>query len=191
MNDPTRCPWALSDPIHLEYHDREWGVPSHDDAHLFEMLVLEGVQAGLSWATVLRKRAGYRAAYDGFDPLKIAAWGPEKLAALAQDSRIIKNRLKIAAAPKNARAFLETQERFAGFDAYLWRFVDGRPIVNRWQNQSDVPASTPESDALSKDLKKRGFAFVGTTSTYAFMQSVGMVNDHLASCFRWGELTGA
>lgn len=188
MDGLTRCPWALSDPVHLEYHDREWGAPSHDDAHLFEMLILEGVQAGLSWATVLRKRAGYREAYDGFDPVRIAAWGPDKLAALREDGRIIRNRLKIEAAVKNARAFLDVQAAFGGFHQYVWRFVDGRPIVNRWEKQTDVPVTTPESDALSKDLKKRGFAFVGTTSIYAYMQSVGMVNDHLMSCFRWREL---
>ena len=191
MDEPTRCPWALSDPIHLEYHDREWGTPSRDDAHLFEMLILEGVQAGLSWATVLRKRAGYRAAYDGFDPERIVAWEPDRLVALAGDDRIIRNRLKIAAAPKNARAFLEVQAAFGGFDRYLWRFVDGQPIVNRWDRQADVPVSTPVSDALSKDLKRRGFAFVGTTSMYAYMQSVGMVNDHLVSCWRWRELATA
>ena len=178
----TRCPWAGSDPLYVRYHDEEWGVPSHDDRHLFEMLMLEGAQAGLSWITILRKRAAYRKAFDRFDPRRIATYDAKKLRALLADPGIVRNRLKIHGAVKNARAFLAVQEEFGSFDAYLWRFVGGAPKINRPRTMSDVPARTAESDALSKDLKKRGFTFVGSTICYAFMQATGMVNDHLAGC---------
>lgn len=181
MNKPNianRCAWAGSDPIYLAYHDDEWGVPVHDDRLLFEFLVLEGAQAGLSWLTILRKRGGYRAAFAGFDPEKVAAFDGVKVAALLADPGIVRNRLKVESAVTNARALLAVREEFGSFDAYLWRFVDGRPIQNAWQSLGEVPASTTVSDALSRDLKRRGFRFVGTTICYAFMQAVGMVNDH-------------
>ena len=178
----ARCPWAGSDPLYLRYHDEEWGVPSHDDRHLFEMLILEGAQAGLSWITILRKRAAYRKAFDRFDPRRVAKYDAKKLRALLADPGIVRNRLKIHGTVKNARAFLAVQEEFGSFDAYLWQFVGGAPKVNRPRAMSDVPARTAESDALSKDLKKRGFTFVGSTICYAFMQATGMVNDHLVGC---------
>jgi DNA-3-methyladenine glycosylase I len=178
----TRCPWAGTDPLYVQYHDEEWGVPSHDDRHLFEMLILEGAQAGLSWITILRKRAAYRKAFDRFDPKKIANYDAKTLQALLVDPGIVRNRLKIHGTVKNARAFLAVQKEFGTFDAYLWRFVGGAPKVNRPRTMTDVPAHTAESDALSKDLKKRGFTFVGTTIMYAFMQATGMVNDHLRDC---------
>ncbi len=185
---PTRCVWAGSDPLYQEYHDYEWGVPVHDDRLLFEFLILEGAQAGLSWITVLRKREAYRAAFENFDPAVVACFDEQKQAALLADPGIVRNRLKVASAISNARAFLQVQEQFGSFAAYLWRFVDGRPIRNAWRSITEVPASTPVSDALSKDLKKRGFRFVGSTICYAFMQAVGMVNDHTIDCFRWQEL---
>ena len=172
----------------VEYHDREWGVPVHDDRTLFEFLILEGAQAGLSWLTVLKKRHRYREVFDGFEPGKIARYGEGKIARLLADPGIIRNRLKIHSAVRNARAFLELQVEFGSFDAYLWRFVGGRPRVNGWKRLGDLPARTPESDDLSRELKKRGFNFVGSTICYAFMQAVGMVNDHTVACFRFREL---
>jgi DNA-3-methyladenine glycosylase I len=166
----------------VRYHDEEWGVPSHDDRHLFEMLILEGAQAGLSWITILRKRAAYRKAFDRFDARKVARYDARKVRALLADPGIVRNRLKVEGAVRNARAFLAVQEEFGSFDAYLWRVVDGAPKINRPRTMTDVPARTAESDALSKDLKKRGFTFVGSTICYAFMQAVGMVNDHLTGC---------
>lgn len=186
-----RCPWAGTDPLYVAYHDQEWGVPVHDDRTLFEFLILEGAQAGLSWSTILKKRDNYRRAFDGFDPRVVAAYNEAKVAELLADAGIVRNRAKIASAIGNARAFLAIQEEFGSFDAYVWRFVDGRPIQNHWQSLSEVPAETAESRALSKDLKRRGFRFVGPTIIYAFMQAVGMVNDHLVSCFRYGELSAA
>ncbi len=174
----------------IEYHDREWGVPVHDDRDLFEFLILEGAQAGLSWSTVLKKRQRYREVFDGFEPTKVARYGEHKIARLLADPGIIRNRLKVHSAVRNAGGFLQVQKEFGSFDAYLWRFVDGRPRVNRWERQRDIPAQTPESDELSRDLKKRGFNFVGSTICYAFMQAVGMVNDHTAGCFRRRELGG-
>jgi DNA-3-methyladenine glycosylase I len=185
----ARCPWAGSDPLYLAYHDEEWGVPAHDDRHLFEMLILEGAQAGLSWITILRKRERYRRAFDGFDAAKIARYGDRKIAALLADAGIVRNRLKIAAAIANARAYLETRAEFGSFDAYLWSRVGGRPRVNAWAAMREVPATTPEADALSRDLRARGFRFVGPTICYAFMQAVGMVNDHLTTCYRHAQLT--
>ena len=178
----ARCPWAGSDPLYLGYHDEEWGVPSHDDRHLFEMLILEGAQAGLSWITILRKRAAYRKAFDRFEPRRIAGYDAKKLRALLADPGIVRNRLKVHGSVQNARAFLAVQQEFGSFDAYLWPFVGGAPRINRPKTMTDVPARTAESDALSEDLKKRGFTFVGSTICYAFMQAVGMVNDHLVGC---------
>ncbi|MFZ5494638.1 MAG: DNA-3-methyladenine glycosylase I [Verrucomicrobiota bacterium] len=178
-----RCPWAAAELQH-DYHDTEWGVPSHDDRHLFEMLILEGAQAGLSWATILARREHYRAAYDHFDPAAVARYDGKKKARLLADPGIIRNRLKIEAAVFNARAFLAVQAEFGSFNRYLWGFVDGRPIVNRWTASAQVPARSAVSDALSADLKQRGFKFAGTTICYAFMQATGMVNDHLVSCPR-------
>ena len=178
----ARCPWAGSDPLYVRYHDEEWGVPSHDDRHLFEMLILEGAQAGLSWITILRKRPAYRKAFDRFDPKRIAKYDATKLQSLLADPGIVRNRLKIHGTVQNARAFLAVQQEFGSFDAYLWGFVGGAPKINRPRTMTDVPARTAESDALSKDLKKRGFTFVGSTIIYAFMQAVGMVNDHLVEC---------
>ena len=186
----VRCRWAGSDPDYINYHDREWGVPVHDDRLLFEFLILEGSQAGLSWITILKRRTGYRRAFAGFDPALVAAFDHQKQAELLLDSGIIRNRLKIAAAISNARAFLEVQAEFGSFDRYLWRFVDDQPLQNAWQDPSQVPASTPLADTISKDLKKRGFRFVGPTICYALMQAVGLVNDHTVDCFRWKELGG-
>jgi DNA-3-methyladenine glycosylase I len=184
----TRCGWGVSDPLYLQYHDEEWGVPVHDDRRLFEMLVLEGAQAGLSWLTVLRKRKAFRKAFDNFDPLKVSRYSEKRVGKLLQNSGIIRNRLKIEAAIKNAKSFLQVNKEFGSFDRYLWQFVDYRPIQNRWTRLKDIPARTPESDAMSKDLKKRGFSFVGSTICYAFMQAVGMVNDHLVGCYRYKEV---
>jgi DNA-3-methyladenine glycosylase I len=180
-----RCPWAGDDPLYVRYHDEEWGVPSHDDRHLFEMLILEGAQAGLSWITILRKRENYRRAMHGFDPRKIARYTAADQRRLLADPGIVRNRLKIAATIANARAFLEVVQEFGSFDDYLWRFVGGEPIVNRRRSMKDIPARTAESDAMSKALLKRGFKFVGSTICYAYMQAVGMVNDHLVDCPRW------
>ncbi len=182
--EPTRCGWALRSPLEIAYHDDEWGVPVHDDRVLFEFLILEGAQAGLSWTTVLAKRENYRAALDGFDPEKITRYTAARKAKLLANPGIVRNRLKIESTVSNARAFLDVQATFGSFDAYLWRFVDGKPIQNQWTALSQVPASTPVSDALSKDLKARGFRFVGTTIMYAYMQAVGLVNDHVLDCHR-------
>lgn len=181
--EPPRCSWAGATAHLIRYHDTEWGRPVHDDRRLFEMLLLEGAQAGLSWDTILRRREGYRQAFAGFDPVKVAAFNRRKQAALLRDTSIIRNRLKIEAAVGNARAFLAIQDAFGSFDAYVWRFVDGRPIVNRLTHAADIPVTTHQSDQLSKDLRQRGFRFVGSTIIYAFMQAVGMVNDHTADCF--------
>ena len=183
-----RCAWALSSQQYLDYHDKEWGVPVHDDRKLFEMLILEGVQAGLSWSLILKKRAGYLQAFDDFDALKIARYDDQKVQELLANPEIVRNRLKIQAAIQNARAFLALQSQYGSFDAFLWPFVDGQPIQNAWQGMQDIPASTRESDAMSKELKRHGFTFVGTTICYAFMQAVGMVNDHIVECFRWQEV---
>jgi DNA-3-methyladenine glycosylase I len=185
-----RCEWAGSDPLYMAYHDREWGVPVHDDRELFEFLILEGAQAGLSWITILKKRARYREVHDGFDPVKVALYDEAKLDALLADPGIVRNRLKVHGAVKNARAFLAVQEEFGSFDAYLWAFVDGAPIQNRWRSLKEIPAETETSRVLSKDLKRRGFTFVGPTICYAFMQAVGMVNDHVTNCPRHAELGG-
>src|SRR6187397_1317415 len=182
-----RCPWATTEPA-ITYHDQEWGVPVHDDRVLFEFLVLEGAQAGLSWSTILRKRDAYRRAFDRFDPRKVARYDRRKVAALLADAGIVRNRAKIESAIKNARAFLEVQAEFGSFDAYQWRFVDGRPIQSRRRSIREIPAHSARSDALSKDLKGRGFTFVGSTIIYAHMQAVGMVNDHLVGCFRYREV---
>ena len=179
-----RCPWCGNDPLYQDYHDNVWGVPVHDDTTLFEFLLLEGAQAGLSWITVLRKRENYRAAFDGFDATKIARYTVKRVEKLLQNTGIIRNRLKVQSAVSNARAFLEVQAQFGSFDRYMWDFVDGRPIINHFESMKDVPASTPMAEALSKDLKKRGFRFVGPTIVYAHMQATGMVNDHLVGCYR-------
>lgn len=188
MNVKTRCPWCGTDDLYVAYHDTEWGVPVHDDRLLFEFLILEGAQAGLSWITILRKREAYRRAFAGFDAGKVARFGPRQVERLLADPGIVRNRLKIEAAINNAQRFLEVQEAFGSFDAYVWRFVDGKPIANRWKALKQVPASTKESDVLSKDLKARGFKFVGSTICYAHMQATGMVNDHLVGCFRHDEI---
>jgi len=182
-----RCGWA-SNELSIPYHDKEWGTPAHDDRRLFEFLILEGAQAGLSWDTILKKRANYRTAFDRFDPRRVAAYDRRKVQALLRNEGIIRNRLKIAATVQNAKAFLKTQDEFGSFDRYIWQFVGGQPIANRWRSPRQVPAHTPQSDAMSKDLKKRGFSFVGTTICYAFMQAVGMVNDHLTTCFRYKQI---
>jgi DNA-3-methyladenine glycosylase I len=184
-----RCPWADGDPLYRAYHDREWGVPVHDDRILFEFLTLEGAQAGLSWITILKKREAFRAAFAGFDPEAVAGFDRAKVAQLLADPGIVRNRLKVEAAVANARFFLKVQEEFGSFDAYQWRFVDGRQIRNAWGSVKEVPASTPVSDAMSRDLKQRGFRFVGSTICYAHMQAVGMVNDHIVDCFRWREVS--
>jgi len=184
----TRCAWSGTDPLFIAYHDDEWGVPIHDDRVLFEFLVLEGAQAGLSWRTILRKRDAYRRAFDRFDPRKVARYEKRKVAALLRDAGIVRNRAKIASAIKNAKAFLDVQAEFGSFDAYQWRFVNGRPIQNRWSAQGDIPPRTAQSDAMSDDLKRRGFSFVGSTIIYAHMQAVGMVNDHVVTCFRHREV---
>jgi len=191
MTSVHRCAWALRSPEETLYHDTEWGVPLHDDVKLFEYLVLDGAQAGLSWTTVLKKREGYRAAFDGFDPERVARYDEAKIAALLADPGIVRNRLKIESAVRNAKAYLRIQEEFGSFDAYLWRFVDGTPVRNAWRELREVPASTPLSDALSRDLKQRGCNFVGSTICYAYLQAAGLVNDHLVDCFRWGEVSGS
>lgn len=184
-----RCSWvSVDDPLMLQYHDREWGVPVHDDRRHFEFLILEGAQAGLSWTIVLKKREGYRRAFAEFDPEKVTRFTARRIEKLTSDSGIIRNRLKIEAAVRNARAFLKLQEEFGTFDSYCWRFVGGRPKLNRRKTMRQIPATSPESDAFSKDLKHRGFSFVGSTVVYAHMQAVGMVNDHLVDCFRYREI---
>jgi DNA-3-methyladenine glycosylase I len=183
-----RCAWAGSDALYQSYHDTEWGVPLHDDRRLFEFLILEGAQAGLSWITILRKRDNYRAAFDGFDATRIAAYDTNKIESLLQDAGIVRNRLKIQAAIINAQRFLDVQDEFGSFDRFIWQFVDGKTIQNSRRRMGDIPASTAESDAMSKELKRRGFKFVGTTICYAHMQATGMVNDHTTDCFRHAEL---
>jgi DNA-3-methyladenine glycosylase I len=184
-----RCAWvSVDDPLMLQYHDREWGVPVHEDRTHFEFLILEGAQAGLSWTTILRKRENYRKAFDNFDPAKVARFTARRLEKLLQDPGIIRNRLKIESSVRNAKAFLKVQEEFGSFDDYCWRFVDGKPKLNKLKSMQQIPATSPESDAFSKDLKQRGFNFVGSTIIYAHMQATGMVNDHLVDCFRYREL---
>lgn len=190
-DDPAkkRCAWVrANDPLMLQYHDREWGVPVHDDRTHFEFLVLEGAQAGLSWTTVLKKREAYRRAFDNFDPAKVARFTAARIEKLLQHQGIIRNRLKIESSVRNAKAFLKIQEEFGTFDSYSWRFVDGKPKLNKWKSMQQIPATSTESDAFSKDLKQRGFNFVGSTIIYAHMQAIGMVNDHLIDCFRYRQL---
>ncbi len=181
----NRCPWCGSDPLYVKYHDEEWGVPVHDDRKHFEFLVLESAQAGLSWLTVLRKRERYRILYDGFDPVKVAAYDEDKVQALLGDAGIIRNRKKIEASINNAQRFLEVQREYGSFDAYIWSFTNGKSIINSWNQLSELPAKTELSDAITKDLKKRGFKFLGTTIIYAHLQAIGIINDHLTSCFRY------
>jgi len=183
-----RCPWAGSDPLYLDYHDTQWGVPLHDDRGLFEFLILEGAQAGLSWITVLKKRENYRVAFEGFDPEKVARYNDDSIRRLLEDEGLIRNRLKITAAVDNARAFLNVQQAFGSFDAYIWQFVDGTPVCNQWKSMQQVPAQTATSKLMSKELKQKGFKFVGPVICYAFMQAVGMVNDHLVDCYRHSEI---
>ena len=185
----TRCQWAGSDPLYVAYHDLEWGVPVHDDRTIFEFLILEGAQAGLSWSTILKKRAAYRVAFDQFDPAVVAAYDDAKVAELLANPGIVRNRAKIASAIRNARAFLVVQQEFGSFDAYVWQFVGREPIQNAWQTLAQAPAETTESQAMSQDLKRRGFNFVGPTICYAFMQAIGMVNDHTLDCFRHAEVS--
>jgi DNA-3-methyladenine glycosylase I len=186
----VRCAWADSDPLYVAYHDREWGVPLHDDRALFELLCLEGAQAGLAWITILRKRDGYRRAFDGFDPRRLAEYGEADVARLLGDAAIVRNRAKINSVIGNARAYLRLADDIGSLDRHLWSFVDGRPVQNRWRTMGDVPAETDASRALSADLRSRGFAFVGPTIAYAFIQSAGMVNDHVVGCFRHAEVAG-
>jgi len=184
----NRCEWCLKDQLYRDYHDQEWGVPVYDDQLLFEFLILEGVQAGLSWHTVLKKRENYRKAYDNFDPVKVAAYDEQKVAELLQNEGLVRNRLKIAASITNAQRFLEVQKEFGSFSNYIWGFVGHKPMINHYESLKEIPATTSISDQISKDLKKRGFKFVGSTIIYAHMQATGMVNDHLVSCFRHGDL---
>jgi DNA-3-methyladenine glycosylase I len=189
MDNKKRCQWVpVDNPLYVKYHDEEWGVPIHDDRLLFEFLVLEGMQAGLSWLTILRKRENFRTAFDHFDPQKIALYNEKKIEELMQNSGIIRNRLKIASAVQNAKTFLDVQAEFGSFDTFIWQFVKGRPIVNQWNTLKEIPAKTPLSDAISKELKKKGFKFVGSTIIYAHMQATGMVNDHTVDCFRHIEV---
>jgi DNA-3-methyladenine glycosylase I len=190
LNPVQRCAWVGEEPLVVAYHDREWGVPVHDDRLLYEFLVLEGAQAGLSWFTVLRKREGYRKAFAGFDPAEVAAFGPADVERLLTDPGIVRNRLKVESAVANARAFLRVQEEFGSFAGYVWRFVDGETIHNEWRTLGEIPAKTTEAERMSADLKRRGFRFVGPTICYAHMQATGMVNDHTVDCFRWAELKG-
>jgi DNA-3-methyladenine glycosylase I len=190
MDSISRCGWCGTDVLYTSYHDVEWGVPQHDDQKLFEMLVLDGAQAGLSWITILRKRDAYRRAFDQFDAERVARYDQTKIAELLTDASIVRNRLKIESAVQNARAYLAVREQFGTFDRYLWKFVDGKPIQHAFNTLSEIPATTPLSDKLSQDLRKRGFKFVGSTIIYAFMQAAGMVNDHLLSCFRYQEVAG-
>ncbi|MCZ2097282.1 MAG: DNA-3-methyladenine glycosylase I [Anaerolineae bacterium] len=188
MSDLARCPWGTADPLYVAYHDEEWGVPEHDDHRLFEMLILEGAQAGLSWLTVLKRREGYRRAFDGFDPALVARYDDAKIAALLADPGIIRNKLKVHAAVQNARSFLAVQDAFGSFDAYIWQFVDGAPRQNGFVELREIPAETPEARAMSKDLLALGFKFAGPTICYAFMQACGLVNDHLVTCFRYNQV---
>ena len=183
-----RCEWGNSSPLYIEYHDSEWGVPVHDERMLFEFLILEGAQAGLSWSTILNKRQAYIQAFDNFEPTKVASYNDAKVQALLANPAIVRNRLKIQAAIQNARSYLKVQDQYGTFDTYIWEFVDGKPVQNSWKSLQEIPATTKESDAMSKELKKRGFTFVGSTICYAFMQAVGMVNDHTIDCFRWQEV---
>jgi DNA-3-methyladenine glycosylase I len=191
VKQPKRCDWCGSDPLYVKYHDEEWGVPLHDDRGLFEFLLLEGAQAGLAWITILRKRESYRKAYDGFDPEKIARWDRRKIDRLLKDPGIVRNRLKVEGARKCARAFLDVVEETGSFDRFLWGFVGGKPIVNRRKSLREIPPETPEARAMSRELKRRGFTFVGPTICYAFLQATGMVNDHLTTCFRHREVQRA
>ena len=186
-----RCEWAGTEPLYVAYHDEEWGVPAHDDRRLFEMLILEGAQAGLSWSTILNKRQNYRRVFENFEPEIVAGYDDAKVEVLLADPGIVRNRLKVESAVRNAQAFLDVQAEFGSFNVYIWKFVNGVPIVNAWKALDEIPAKTPESEAMSKDLKKRGFNFVGATICYAYMQSVGMVNDHVVDCFRYAELLDA
>jgi len=186
--EKRRCEWAGSDPVYTDYHDSEWGVPVHDDRLLLEFLILEGAQAGLSWITILKKRDNYRRAFDQFDATKMAGYGKRKVTELLKDAGIVRNRLKVESTILNARAFLEIQEEYGSFDRYIWAFVGGKTKKNRWRRMTDIPTRTDESEAMSKALKKRGFKFVGTTICYAFMQAVGMVNDHTVDCFRYDQV---
>jgi len=185
-----RCEWSGDDPLYIDYHDKEWGVPVHDDKKLFEFLILEGAQAGLSWITILRKRENYRLAFDGFDPVKVARYDEAKITELLVNPGIIRNKLKVSAAVTNAQAFLAVQEEFGSFDAYIWEFVGGKPRVNAFKTMAEIPAETEQSRAMSKDLKQRGFKFVGPTICYAHMQATGMVNDHVTGCFRYRQISG-
>lgn len=187
-DDRPRCAWLHDDPLMLTYHDEEWGTPEHDDRALYEKLVLDGAQAGLSWRTILHRREGYRKAFRGFHPEKIARWGERQVARLLADEGIIRNRQKVRSAIDNAHAFLAVQDEVGSFDRFLWDFVDGEPIVNRWKRLEQVPAQTPLSETVSKELKRRGFSFVGPTIIYAYMQAIGMINDHVTQCFRWAEV---
>jgi DNA-3-methyladenine glycosylase I len=188
MMERQRCEWGTSSALYIEYHDTEWGLPVHDERKLFEFLILEGAQAGLSWSTILNKRQAYMQAFDNFEPAKVASYDNTKVQQLLTNSGIVRNRLKIQAAIQNARSFLALQYQYGSFDTYIWQFVDGKPIQNSWKSLQEIPAMTKESDAMSKELKKRGFIFVGSTICYAFMQAVGMVNDHVVDCFRWQEV---
>jgi DNA-3-methyladenine glycosylase I len=183
-----RCEWANSSALYLDYHDTEWGVPVHDERTLFEFLILEGAQAGLSWSTILNKRQAYIQAFENFEPTKVASYDDSEVQALLANPGIVRNRLKIQAAIQNARSFLKVQDQYGSFDTYIWQFVDGKPVQNSWKSLQEISATTKESDAMSKELKKRGFTFVGSTICYAFMQAVGMVNDHIVDCFRWQEV---
>ncbi len=187
-SEKGRCEWCGTDPLYVKYHDEEWGVPVHDDRKLFEFLILEGAQAGLSWITILKKRENYIKAFDNFDPLKVSRYSEKKIEKLLQNPGIVRNKLKINSAVGNAKAFLKIQKEYGSFDKYIWSFVGGKPIINKWKSLKEIPVTTKESDAMSKDLKKRGFKFVGSTICYAFMQAVGMVNDHTKKCFRYREL---
>lgn len=184
----NRCPWCGNDELYIKYHDEEWGVPNHDEKRHFEFLILESAQAGLSWITILRKRENYRSAYDGFDPIKIAAYNDNKINELLQNQGIVRNRRKIEASINNAKMFLKVQQEFGSFDSYIWSFVNGTSIVNSWCNIKDVPATTELSDIISKDLKKRGFRFLGSTIIYSYLQAIGIINDHLIDCFRYKEM---
>ncbi len=188
MKKIKRCKWCGDDPLYQQYHDEEWGVPSYDDEHLFEMLILEGAQAGLNWITILKKREGYRKAFDNFDAEKMARFTQKKIDKLLHNPEIVRNKLKVNAAVTNAKSFLRLQEEFDGFSNYIWQFVEGKPIVNKWKTLKQIPTTTKESDAMSKELKKRGFKFVGSTICYAYMQAVGMVNDHTTDCFRYKKV---
>jgi DNA-3-methyladenine glycosylase I len=189
MKEIRRCNWSVSDPIYIKYHDKEWGVPVHNDRKLFEMIVLDGAQAGLSWLTILKKRKNYRKAFDNFDPNKVAKYDKRKIAQLLKNEGIVRNKLKVESAVTNAKAFLKVKEEFKTFNNYIWKFVGGKTKVNSWKALRDIPATSNESNAMSKDLKERGFKFVGSTICYAFMQAAGLVNDHTVDCFRYKELT--